>query len=290
MTTSTAPRPAAPAAPAVPSGAWTGEWAVILGASSGMGAAVAQRLAAEGANVLGVHFDTAARDDDIAELVTGLRQHGGDIRYVNANATSATTRAAVLEQLSEVAAGPGVRFLMHSLAFGTLLPFLPPPGAAPGPDGEPAPVLSSRQLTMTVEVMAHSLVWWVQDLAAAGLLRPGSHVLAMTSAGDSRVSGTYGAVSAAKSALLSHVRQLSVELAPMGVAVNALRAGVTLTPSLLRIPESEKLVAVARAANPHGRLTTPEDVAEAVAVLTASRSSWLTGNVIGVDGGEGLTT
>jgi NAD(P)-dependent dehydrogenase (short-subunit alcohol dehydrogenase family) len=73
------------------------------------------------------------------------------------------------------------------------------------------------------------------------------------------------------------------------VAVNALRAGVTLTPSLERIPEHGALVAHAEACNPHGRLTTPEDVAEAVVLLSRTESSWVTGNVIGVDGGEMLT-
>jgi NAD(P)-dependent dehydrogenase (short-subunit alcohol dehydrogenase family) len=114
--------------------------------------------------------------------------------------------------------------------------------------------------------------------------------MAMTSAGDSRVTRSYGAVSAAKSALLSHVRQLAVELAPYRVGVNAIRAGVTLTPSFQRIPGSADIQQLALAANPHGRLTRPEDVAEAVATLSASASSWLTGNVIAVDGGEGLTT
>jgi enoyl-[acyl-carrier protein] reductase III len=276
----------------------TGGWAVVLGASSGMGLAVTRRLAADGVNVLGVHFDTAARAGEVAGLEEELSRDGVTVRLVNANAASAVTRQDVVLKLLELGAGGpdggGVGILLHSLAFGTLLPFVPPLTPATAEDGDqsgdPAVVLAPKQMTMTLEVMAHSLVWWVRDLLTAGLLGPGSHVLAMTSAGDSRVSSSYGAVSAAKSALLSHVRQLAVELAPHGVSVNALRAGVTLTPSLERIPESGRLVAAARSANPHGRLTTPQDVAEAVATLTRTRSSWLTGNVIGVDGGEGLTT
>lgn len=270
-----------------PSRPRTAGTALVLGASSGMGLAVTRRLAAEGVDVLGVHFDTAVRAAEVEGLGDELSRDGVRVRLVNANAASANTRQEVVSSLladeADGTAGGGVRILLHSLAFGSLLPFLPLPG-------RPEPVLSPKQMTMTLEVMAHSLVWWTQDLLAAGLLRPGSHVFAMTSAGDSKVSVNYGAVSAAKSALLSHVRQLAVELAPYGVSVNALRAGVTLTPSLQRIPESERLVAAARAANPHDRLTTPEDVAEAVVTLSATRSSWLTGNVIGVDGGEVLTT
>jgi NAD(P)-dependent dehydrogenase (short-subunit alcohol dehydrogenase family) len=85
------------------------------------------------------------------------------------------------------------------------------------------------------------------------------------------------------------VRQLAVELAPHGVAVNALRAGMTLTESFLLIPESDELSSAARSRNPHGRLTTPDDVGEAIVLLAQARSSWLTGNAINIDGGENLT-
>jgi len=262
-----------------------GTSAIVLGASSGMGRAVALRLARDGATVIGVHFDTASRDDEVAALAEELSSHGTS-HLINANAASPRTRAEVVDLARSLDVGTGPTVLLHSLAFGTLLPFVPDRTA----DDEPADVLAPKQMTMTLEVMAHSLVWWVQDLLTAGLLPAGSHVLAMTSAGDSRVTSSYGAVSAAKSALLSHVRQLAVELAPRGVAVNALRAGVTRTPALERIPEADRLLALAREGNPHGRLTTPEDVADVVALLATSRSSWVTGNVIGVDGGEGLTT
>ena len=69
-------------------------------------------------------------------------------------------------------------------------------------------------MDMTLDVMAHSLVYWVQDVLQAGLMGPGSHVFAMTSAGGHRIWPSYGAVSAAKSALESHCRQLAVELVP----------------------------------------------------------------------------
>jgi enoyl-[acyl-carrier-protein] reductase (NADH) len=185
----------------------------------------------------------------------------------------------VVSQLGQVTAGAGLRMVLHSLAFGTLLPFVPVGAEA----------ISRRQMAMTLDVMAHSLVYWAQGLFSARLLPPGAKVFALTSAGDQKVSANYGAISAAKCALESHVRQLAVELAPHGVAVNALRAGVTVTRSLQRIPEHAVLVERALANNPHGRLTRPEDVAEAVVLLARSDSSWITGNVIGVDGGELLT-
>ena len=175
----------------------------------------------------------------------------------------------------------GVKVVVHSLAFGSLLPFIRRDAA-----GE---ALSRRQMDMTLSVMAHSLVYWVQDLFGRGLLQTGAKVFALTSAGSSKVTKNYGAVSAAKCALESHVRQLALELAPEGIAVNAIRAGVTVTPSLERIPEHLALIEYARRVNPHSRLTQTEDVAAAIALLSATASSWMTGNIIGVDGGEMLT-
>ncbi|MFI5763613.1 SDR family oxidoreductase [Streptomyces sp. NPDC051563] len=257
-----------------------GSWCLILGASSGMGRATALAMAKDGANIFGVHFGTAAQQEEVDELVEELRATGVQVSFHNCNAASKQTRAELVPLLAELTGPGGVRVLLHSLAFGSLLPFLPQHGQED--------VITPRQMDMTVDVMGHSLVYWVRDLYVAGLLPRGAKVFALTSRGDGRVMPSYGAVSAAKSALASHVRQLAVELAPSGVSVNALRAGLTLTPALLRIPGSDGLAEHASKSNPHGRLTVPEDVAEAVVMLSATDSSWMTGNVIDVDGGEGL--
>ena len=110
----------------------------------------------------------------------------------------------------------------------------------------------------------------------------------MTSSGGARVWRAYGAVSAAKAALESHIRQLAMELAPLGIAANAIRAGVTDTPALRKIPGSESIKQAALQGNPSGRLTTPQDVASALVALSRPETYWLTGNVIGVDGGEDI--
>jgi NAD(P)-dependent dehydrogenase (short-subunit alcohol dehydrogenase family) len=136
--------------------------------------------------------------------------------------------------------------------------------------------------------MAHSLVYWTQDVVARGLMGPGGRVFAMTSGGGTRVLPNYGPVSGAKAALESHVRQLTMELAPRGITVNAVRAGVTDTPALQKIPGADRLKAGALARNPGGRLTTPEDVARAIVAFSHSATYWMTGNVLGVDGGEDI--
>jgi enoyl-[acyl-carrier-protein] reductase (NADH) len=121
------------------------------------------------------------------------------------------------------------------------------------------------------------------------MMGEGGRIFAMTSSGSTRVIPSYGPVSAAKAALESHIRQLAYELAPLGITANALRGGVTDTPALRKIPGNDRLIDAAKARNPAGRLTTPEDVAAALVALAVPETRWVTGNVINVDGGEEIT-
>ncbi|WP_206443089.1 enoyl-ACP reductase FabI [Candidatus Protofrankia californiensis] len=257
-------------------------WSLVFGVSSGMGQATARALAAEGGNVIGVHFDTSEGREAAEKLAAELHERGVAAHFFNRNVAASATRADLIPRIAELTGGAGLRVVLHSVAFGSLLPFVP--------TAEATGTITAKQMAMTLDVMAHSLVYWTQDLLAAGLLRPGAKIYALTSAGSSLVIPNYGAVSAAKSALESHVRQLAVELAQRGVAVNALRPGTTITPAFRKIPGSTQFDDKCLARNPHRRLTRPEDVGEAIVMLSASDSSWVTGNVIGVDGGELIGT
>jgi enoyl-[acyl-carrier protein] reductase III len=243
-----------------------------------MGRATAEAWVQRGGNLAGVHFDSAAGRERAEDVESSLREGGAEVRFFNVNAASRATREMLVPELVGLTGEGGLGMVLHSLAFGSLAPLL----------GRGGKAITEKQMDMTLRVMAHSLVYWVQDLLLAGLLGAGSRIFAMTSAGAQRLTPNYGAVSAAKCALESHVRQLALELAPEGVAVNAIRAGVTVTPSLQQLPEHLELSTQAYRANPHGRLTTPADVAEAIVLLATAPSSWMTGNVIGVDGGEML--
>lgn len=255
---------------------------MILGASSGFGAATARELARAGYHIAGVHLDRRATMPAVEALIDDITAAGVEARFFNINAADPEKRKTVLTELSKILTERGemgrVRVLMHSLAFGALRPFI----------GDAVDTITPQQMDMTFDVMANSLVYWVQDIVNCDLMGEGGRIYAMTSAGGHRVWPSYGPVSAAKAALESHIRQLALELAPMGINANAIQAGVTDTPALRKIPGHQRMVRQGQQLNPHGRLTTPEDVAKAIKVFSLPETAWMTGNVIRVDGGEDI--
>jgi enoyl-[acyl-carrier protein] reductase III len=264
-------------------------WALILGASSGMGEATAIALAGAGYRICGVHLDFRAALQHVDEVRARIAAAGSEALYINMNAADDEKRAAAIATLGDrfersrrEGRHPYVRVVMHSLAFGSLVPFIA---------DDPKAAVDRKKMEMTQDVMANSLVYWVQDLYRAGFLERGSKIYAMTSEGTSRVIPSYGVVSGAKAAMESHVRQLAMEFARLdtGIAVNSIRAGVTDTPALRKIPEAARMVDLTLARNPHARLTTTDDVANAIVTLSATDSDWISGNVIGVDGAEFVT-
>jgi enoyl-[acyl-carrier protein] reductase III len=248
-------------------------WAVILGASSGFGAAVAIQLAKNGMDILGVHLDRSLTLPAAEQVQAQVRAFGRQAVFFNTNAANPEARSEVIRWA--VSQGISARVLLHSLAFGSLKPLAGSPGA-----------VTQRELEMTADVMGHSLVYWAQDLVSTGLMGRNGRIFAMTSEGAGYALPQYGPVCAAKAILEAHVRQLAMELAPRDITVNAIRPGVTLTPALGKIPSSDKMVKLAIARHPMGRLTTPCEVAKCIAVLCHEDTYWMTGNTIRVDGGE----
>jgi enoyl-[acyl-carrier protein] reductase III len=256
------------------------QWALLLGVSSGFGAATARELARSGYNILGVHLDRQATMPTVNRLLTDLRNFGVLAEFYNVNAADEHKRHEVLDDfLDKYGSNARVemKVLFHSLAFGTLRPLV-------GRDEND--MIKKTQLEMTIDVMANSLIYWTQDTLRRKLLGRGSRIFAMTSDGANLNLPYYGAVSAAKAALESYIRQLALELGPYGITCNALLAGVTDTPALTKIPGAKNMLYAARAKNPFGRATLPEDVAKAVLALLEPGTKFINGNTIGVDGGE----
>ncbi|MEE9465208.1 MAG: SDR family oxidoreductase, partial [Candidatus Neomarinimicrobiota bacterium] len=210
------------------------DWAVILGASSGFGAATAIELAKSGFNIAGVHLDRRATQPQVQQVLEQVQATGIKVEFFNLNAAKAETRRKVVARLQEHLGDTGrVKVLLHSLAFGVLKPVI---------TANPQEALDQPEVELTLNVMAGSLLYWTQDLYAAGLLKKGSQIFAMTSSGGHSQWPNYGAVSGAKAALESYIRQLAVELAPAGIAANTIQAGVTDTPALRKIPGNEAMI------------------------------------------------
>jgi NAD(P)-dependent dehydrogenase (short-subunit alcohol dehydrogenase family) len=147
-------------------------------------------------------------------------------------------------------------------------------------------VLEDEDMARTIYSMGTSMLTWVQRLHGKGLFAADARVIGLTSEGNTIAWRGYAAVAAAKSALESVSRAIAVEFAPYGIRSNIVQPGVTDTPALRVIPGSVHMKAGAQLRNPFGRLTTPEDVADVVYLLSLDESRWINGALIRADGGE----
>jgi len=260
------------------------EWAIILGSSSGFGAATSIELSKVGFNIFGVHFDRKENLPIVQNVINEIKKNNVEVEFFNINAADPKNREFVLNSIEQRfhkdSEENSIFVLLHSLAFGTLKKFI---------DENKNDAINQKQVEMTVDVMANQLIYWTQDIFYRKLFKNGGRIFAMVSSGDDRVFPFYGAVSGAKAAIEAYIRQLAYELAPYGITANAIKAGVTDTPALRKIPQNEKLIELAISKNPSKRLTTPEDIGKAIAALCNKNLYWMTGNVIRVDGGEDIS-
>ena len=305
----------------------SGQWAVILGGSSGFGLATAQVLAGHGMNLCIVHRDRRSQLAQIEPEFEKLRGAGVSVQIHNSDALAAAKRGAVLDSLADVLGEGRVRVLLHSIAFGNLKPLAPPmsrtardatqklasalgleaervqgvmdewfatgvaaahPLASP-PDYSQTDFLEEEDFSRTIFNMGTSLLGWVQDLFNRKLFTDDARIFGLTSEGNEVAWRGYAAVAAAKVALESLARSIAIEYAPYGMRCNVIQPGITETPALAAIPGSDQMKAQAQMRNPFHRLTTPIDVANAIYLLSLDEAAWVNGAVIRVDGGEHIS-
>jgi enoyl-[acyl-carrier protein] reductase III len=232
----------------------------VTGGSRGIGRAIAARFARDGATRIAIGY---LRNDRAAEAAAEeLRDLGADVVLVRGNVTSPN----VLEQVADL--GP-LDVLVHNAATGVIRPALE---------------TEDKHWDWTLNANARALLQLTRT--AAPTMPDGSSIVAISSLGAQRVLENYVLVGTSKAALESLVRYLGVELAPR-IRVNAVSGGVVETGALEHFPNREEMLR-AGAANPVGRLVTPDDIAGAVAFLCSRDADMIRGQTIVVDGGFSL--
>ncbi|MFD6465694.1 SDR family oxidoreductase [Streptomyces goshikiensis] len=241
-----------------------GKVALVTGATRGVGLAIARKLAAQGCHTV-LNY---AHDEDSARLaVERLAGLPGSAVALRADVTRPQELAGLLETVRE--------------RFGRLDVFVHNAAAwHPGPAVGAAPDDVRADVAAAVDPLLHA----APELARLMAGGPG-RVVAVSSSGAHRVIPGYVGLGVAKAALESLVRYLAVELAGRGIAVNAVSTSkIDKGPGT---PQPEVAAALA-ARTPAGRLTTPEDIADTVALLCSAEAGWIHGQVITADGGLSL--
>ena len=120
------------------------------------------------------------------------------------------------------------------------------------------------------------------------MMPSGGRIINITSLGSHLVLSNYLAVGVSKAGLEALTRYLAVELASLGIVVNAVAGGVVDTDALRHFPNREEMIGESLKRTPAGRLVTPEDMARVVTFLCSEGSDMIRGQVIVVDGGISL--
>tara|TARA_Y100000748_G_scaffold172858_1_gene144759 strand:- start:153 stop:932 length:780 start_codon:yes stop_codon:yes gene_type:complete len=252
------------------------KWAIILGCSTGHGAATAKQLATEGYGIIGFHLDRGSIKKDAAHLQEEIASlNNNRVKFWNKNAADKEVMISKMEEIKTILDNGKVKLLMHSIAFGSTTNFF-----------NPAPV-RQRQMDMTQHVMAHCLIYWTQALLENDLLIAGSRILGLTSEGSYKAMEGYGPVGVAKASLEAVVRQIGWELGSQGITANTIQAGITSTRALTKISKDwEDWIERTKKRNPMKRITTPEDVAGLVSLLLNDKADFVNCSTIFCDGGE----
>lgn len=253
-------------------------WALILGGSSGLGLASAKKLAKHGMNICIVHRNRKVEMEKIKIRFNDILSEGVEFLSFNSDAVLPEKRNAVITEIKDRLADNKIKVLVHSIARGNLKPMIDKDNS-----------LKNDDFLLTINSMAVSLYDWVKELFLKNLFTQDSRIISFTSEGNSKAWKNYAAVSSAKAALEAITRNIALEFAPFGLKANCIQAGITDTESFRKIPGYEKLKELTMHRNPFKRLTTPEDIANAVYLLSLDEAAWINGAVIPVNGGEHLS-
>lgn len=240
--------------------------------------AAIEKLAQYGMNCVVLYREMATSERTLKTKLAKLSEENAvTIAPFNINALDETARKTFINDITKTIPAHGVKLLLHSIARGNLKPLVADEANAE---------LSIDDIQLTIYAMSTSMLDWARELLKAGLFNKDARIIGLTSEGSGKYWEGYAAVSIAKSSLESLSTYMAVELSKYGIKTNLIQAGITETPSLMRIPDSDKLLENAATRNPFGRMTKPTDVANVIYLLCTDEAAWINGTVIHVDGGE----
>ena len=235
---------------------------LVTGGSRGIGRTIALRFAELGAARVAIGY---LRNDRAAEeAAEEVRAAGAEPVLLRGNIASARVAAEAAEL------GP-FDAVVHNAATGVI---------------EPALETEDKHWDWTLSANARALLALARALVPK--MKPGSSIVGVSSLGSTRVLENYVLVGVSKAALEAVARYLAVELAPRGIRVNTVSAGVVETDALDHFPNRERMVSEGLARTPAGRLVEPRDVAEAVCFLCSGAAEMVRGHTLVVDGGFSL--
>ncbi len=234
--------------------------AIVTGGSRGIGRAIAERLAADGAAVL---LTYAGRREAAEEVVAGIEARGGEAAAEQAVLAERGT-AARLFDAAEARWG-GVDVLVNNVGVSVF-----------GPHAQIADEDLDRVLAVNVRGTFEAL------REAARRLRDGGRIVSLSTGGTRMPMAGAGVYAASKATIEQMSAALAHELGPRGITVNCVLPGATQTEGLV-LPAEQLDALVAQ--TPLGRLGEPEDVARAVALLVSDDAAWVTGQTLAAAGG-----
>ena len=235
---------------------------LVTGGTRGIGKAIALRLVSLGAKRVALGY---LRNDAAAEQAAEeVRAAGAEPLLVRGNVASERV-------VAEFATHGPFAAVVHNAATGVIRAALE---------------TEDKHWDWTLGANARALLSLAR--ACAPDMEPGSSIVGVSSLGSTRVLENYVLVGTSKAALESVVRYLAVELAPRGIRVNAVSAGVVETEALDHFPNREQMLGAARERTPAGRMVEPDDVAGAVAYLCSPAADMVRGQTLIVDGGYSL--
>ncbi len=243
-----------------------GKVAFVTGGTRGIGRRVAEKLADMGCNVAVNYF----RSRDAAnETVAALESHGIRSAAYRANIGRTDRLGALVDQ---VAADFGkIDIFVSNAALGAY-----------------ARVMDVDEKAWDISMKTNAKALLFGSHAVARHMPEGGKIVTLSSLGSIRYIPGYAAIGISKAAIETCTRYLAYELAERHINVNAVSGGFIDTDALKVFPNYEEMVKEVIRRTPMARLGTPDEVAEVVVFLCTSRSRWITGQVLIVDGGYSL--